>query len=43
MTNTISRRRLLSGAGIVAGTAVIARPSILRGQAAMPRVTSVTL
>jgi NitT/TauT family transport system substrate-binding protein len=39
----ISRRRLLRSAGIVAGTAVLAKPSILRGQGAMPRVTSVTL
>jgi hypothetical protein len=43
MSNTISRRRLLQGAGIVAGTAAIAAPSVLRGQAAIPRVTSVTL
>jgi NitT/TauT family transport system substrate-binding protein len=42
MTDIISRRRLLKGAGIVAGTA-IAKPAILRGQAAIPRVTSVTL
>jgi NitT/TauT family transport system substrate-binding protein len=43
MATTISRRRLLTSAGIVAGTAIIAKPAILRGQAAMPRVTSVTL
>src|SRR3954469_12886183 len=38
----ISRRTILS-AGALAGTAVIARPAILLGQAAMPRVTYVTL
>src|SRR5215510_14318495 len=43
MTTSISRRRLLRGAGLAAGTAVLATPSILRGQAAVPRVTSVTL
>src|SRR5262245_36186865 len=43
MTTSISRRRLLRGAGLAAGTAVLATPSILRGQAAVPRVTYVTL
>ena len=43
MTNTISRRRLLKSAGIVAGAAAVAKPATLRGQAAIPRVTSVTL
>lgn len=43
MTDTISRRRLIKAAGALAGTAVLAKPAILRGQAAMPRVTYVTL
>jgi NitT/TauT family transport system substrate-binding protein len=43
MTRTISRRVALKSAGAVAVAAAIAQPSVLRGQAAMPRVTYVTL
>jgi len=40
---TISRRTVIKSAGALAGTAVVAKPAILLGQAAMPRVTYVTL
>src|SRR5215510_12746316 len=41
MTSLISRRGALQGASVLAAT--IAAPAVLRGQAAMPRVTYVTL
>ena len=40
---TISRRTVIKSAGALAGTAVVAKPAILLGQAAMPRVTYVSL
>src|ERR1044071_7986309 len=40
---TISRRTVIKSAGALAGTPVVAKPAILLGQAAMPRVTYVTL
>ena len=43
MTRSISRRGALKSAGALAATAAVAKPSILLGQAAMPRVTYVTL
>ena len=43
MTQSISRRGALKSAGALAATAAVAKPSILLGQAAMPRVTYVTL
>jgi NitT/TauT family transport system substrate-binding protein len=43
MAGSISRRGALKGAGALAATTAIAQPSVLRGQAAMPRVTYVTL
>lgn len=43
MTKLISRRGALKTAGALAATASIAKPAILLGQAAMPRVTYVTL
>ncbi|MGZ3410898.1 MAG: ABC transporter substrate-binding protein [Xanthobacteraceae bacterium] len=43
MPKMISRRGALRNAGALAATASIAKPAILLGQAAMPRVTYVTL
>jgi NitT/TauT family transport system substrate-binding protein len=43
MTQSISRRGALKSAGALAATAAVAKPSTLLGQAAMPRVTYVTL
>jgi NitT/TauT family transport system substrate-binding protein len=43
MIKLVSRRRALKAAAAAAGTMVIAKPAILLGQAAMPRVTYVTL
>ena len=43
MTRIITRRTALQSAGALATTALIAKPAILRGQAAMDRVSYVTL
>ena len=43
MTKLISRRQAIQTAGAAAGAFSIAKPSILLGQGAMPRVTYVTL
>jgi NitT/TauT family transport system substrate-binding protein len=43
MSRIITRRTALHGAGAIAASALIAKPAILRGQAAMDRVTYVTL
>ena len=43
MTRSISRRGALKSAGALGATAALAKPSILFGQAAIPRVTYVTL
>ncbi len=43
MTKLISRRQAIRTAAGVAGAFALARPSILLGQSAMPRVTYVTL
>ena len=43
MTRSISRRGTLKSASALAAAAAVANPSILLGQAAMPRVTYVTL
>jgi len=39
MIRSISRRGALKSAGALTAAAVVAKPSILLGQAAMPRVT----
>ena len=43
MTRIITRRNALIGTGALATASLITSPAILRGQAAMPRVTYVTL
>jgi NitT/TauT family transport system substrate-binding protein len=43
MTRSISRRGALKSAGALGATAALVKPSILFGQAAIPRVTYVTL
>jgi NitT/TauT family transport system substrate-binding protein len=43
MTSKITRRTLIKTAGALGGASVLANPAALRGQAAMPRVTHVSL
>jgi len=43
MINSISRRKLLKAGGVLAGGTLVAKPAVLLGQAATPRVTYVTL